>query len=394
MTGGPNAFQEPDRLARLLALSRDLEALPEVGRAISVADWVVEVHRAFAGEARVPESAAATAQLLLLYESSARPGALSELMSAGASSARVVVTARVASSSESRALRARMQALAEKHFPAEAGPSAVISTEVLLSKASDALALEQAKSLGISVALILLLLVAQLGWRDALLATPSNALPVGMILGVMGIAGIPLNVGTSLIASAAMGIAVDDTLHLLARVREARRRWGCLDGALLEALLTTGRPVVFAWATVTAGFLVLALSDFAVVRDLGMLMALCMTLCLLGDVFLLPAMLLQVARRDARRVAVLAEGDPERRGMVRMRTQEPLVYLTGERDFGWGWTEDLSQQGARVRTLSGPLPAGPVRLLWLRGQNGGARGRVVRAGRAGAEGEFAVAFDL
>ena len=394
LTGEPGSFEDPKRLERLLQLQRELEALPEVGRAISIADWVREMNSAVDGKEAIPRTRDAVAQLLLLYESSGQPGALEDLRSHDASKARVIVTARVESSSESRRLRERMTVLSHQYFPDESSASAVVSTEMLLSKASDVLAIEQTKGLLLSAALILGLLFLQLGWRDGLIATPPNVLPVAMVLGIMGFAGISLNVGTSLIASAALGIAVDDTMHLMGRVDETKRRWGVRVGAILEAILTVGRPVVFVWASVTAGFLVLVLSDFAVVRDLGALMAICMTLCLLGDLFLLPAMLLTIGERAPEHVEVeLDVGDDRRRG-VRLRVEEPLMYFTQDRKSGWGWAENLSQEGARVVTREGPVPHGEVRLLWFRGRARGAKGRVLRVAARGEGHEFAVAFDL
>jgi predicted RND superfamily exporter protein len=394
LAGEPGSFTDPKRLERLLQLQRELEALPEVGRAISIADWVREISSAFDGEEAIPRSREAVAQLLLLYESSGQPGALEDLRSHDAAKARVIVTARVQSSSESRRLRDRMTLLSNQYFPDESSASAVVSTEMLLSKASDVLAIEQTKGLLLSAVLILGLLFLQLGWRDGLIATPPNVLPVVMVLGIMGFGGISLNVGTSLIASAALGIAVDDTMHLMGRVNETKRRWGVRVGAILEAILTVGRPVVFVWASVTAGFLVLVLSDFAVVRDLGALMAICMTLCLLGDLFLLPAMLLTIGGRAPEHVVVeLDVGDDRRRG-VRLRVEEPLMYFTQDRKSGWGWAENLSQEGARVVTREGPVPHGEVRLLWFRGRASGARGRVLRVAPRDEGHEFAVAFDL
>jgi predicted RND superfamily exporter protein len=394
LTGQPGSFHSSENLERLLEFERELEALPEVGRAISIADWVREMNSALGEQGRIPKNDDGVAQLLLLYESSGQPGALSDLRSPDASAARVIVTARVQSSSESRQLKETMTALAMKYFPEETGPSAVVSTEMLLSKASDVLAMEQTKELVLSAALILGLLFLQLGWRDGLMATPPNVLPVAMVLGIMGLGGISLNVGTSLIASAALGIAVDDTMHLMERVNDAKRHWGARMGAVLEGIMSVGRPVVFVWASVTLGFLVLTLSDFAVIRDLGLLMAVCMTLCLLGDLFLLPALLMSFGDRSSRRIEIESDVGEERRRGVRLRVEEPLMYLTNDQKAGWGWAESLSQEGARVVTRDGPIPRGEIRLLWARGQATSARGRVLRVAPRADGHEFAVAFDL
>jgi predicted RND superfamily exporter protein len=76
LTGKPGSFHSPARLERLLELERELEALPEVGRAISIADWVREMNSALGEQGRIPKSDDGVAQLLL-PRSSGQPGALS-----------------------------------------------------------------------------------------------------------------------------------------------------------------------------------------------------------------------------------------------------------------------------------------------------------------------------
>ena len=56
LAGEPGSFEDPKRLNLLLQLQRELEALPEVGRAISIADWVREINGAFDGEEAIPRS--------------------------------------------------------------------------------------------------------------------------------------------------------------------------------------------------------------------------------------------------------------------------------------------------------------------------------------------------
>ena len=64
-------------------------------------------------------------------------------------------------------------------------------------------------------------------WRSvglALLALAANAIPVGLVVAVQGLAGVPLNSVTIMVAAIAFGIAVDDTIHFITHWRDERQR--------------------------------------------------------------------------------------------------------------------------------------------------------------------------
>ena len=113
----------------------------------------------------------------------------------------------------------------------------------------------------------------------------------------MGLAGISLDAGTVLIGSIALGIAVDDTVHLLVGYHEGRRA-GAPRAQAVEASLRQSFPAIVQTALVVAlGFAVLGLSGFSFIRNLGLVTAGLMLLCLAAELNLLPAMLL--GDRDA-----------------------------------------------------------------------------------------------
>jgi hypothetical protein len=123
-------------------------------------------------------------------------------------------------------------------------------------------------------------------------------------------------------------------------------------------------------------------------------MALCMSLCLLGDLFLLPALLLSTRGRPHHGVTIEPDIPNNRRRGVRVQVEEPLLYVTKDRQTGFGRTENISQEGARVVSREGPPPGGEISLLWLHGRSGSARARVLRVVPREQGVEFAVAFDL
>ena len=101
----------------------------------------------------------------------------------------------------------------------------------------------------------------------------------------------PLSLPTSLIGCVALGITVDDTVHYLVRYRDERARG--LDPVEANQVCArhVGRANLVTSFTLIAGFLVIALSSFATLRQFGLLSAATMAMCLAGDILLLPAIL-------------------------------------------------------------------------------------------------------
>jgi predicted RND superfamily exporter protein len=94
-----------------------------------------------------------------------------------------------------------------------------------------------------------------------------------------------------IVGSLALGIAVDDTIHLISAFQEDREREGAALPALDAALGRVLHPVVFTTLAVAIGFGVLGFSQFTFTRNLGLLVAGTMGVCLLADLVLLPALL-------------------------------------------------------------------------------------------------------
>ncbi|HEY8494905.1 MAG TPA: MMPL family transporter [Myxococcota bacterium] len=349
LSGPPDHFLQPDVLRRIQAFQREAEALPEIDESVSIADYVALMHRELNGgdpaELRIPDSAEAVGQLLFLYTASSAPGALDEILAPDADGVRVVLKADVPSSVASAELRARLQELAERILPEETRPDSVVSTEILLSRAADVVVREQVR--GFASALLLIVTTVAIGFRSlaaGLHLLLPNGIPLLMILAVMTLARLPLSDATSIIAATCLGIAVDSSIHLMAETRTIERRHGSRRAAILQALLSTGRPVVVTGVLIVVGFLVLVLSDFRPVAELGTFMALAMAFCLFGDVLVLPSQL-RLARGT----------EPAGARPVAVRSGERIgAALLHEDAHGRPHLELLDEQLARAGTPGTP----------------------------------------
>ncbi|HKP13243.1 MAG TPA: MMPL family transporter, partial [Blastocatellia bacterium] len=133
-----------------------------------------------------------------------------------------------------------------------------------------------------------------------LLALLPNLLPIVCYFGLLGWTGITLDITTSLIASAVLGLAVDNAVHMIRRYRQCAAERGAENGglsyeaegwAMWLAILRTGKPMLLANVMLMAAFLIFVLSSFVPVRVGGWLWAVTILACLAADLIFLPALM-------------------------------------------------------------------------------------------------------
>ncbi len=120
-----------------------------------------------------------------------------------------------------------------------------------------------------------------------------QVLPAFVCLGVMGWAGIPLDLVTVMIASIAMGVGIDAAIQYTVRFRlELEAAGGDRRAAVTRSHATIGRAIWIATSIVVAGFAVLALSRFVPTVTFGLFTALAMLMGQFAALTLLPSLFL------------------------------------------------------------------------------------------------------
>ena len=107
----------------------------------------------------------------------------------------------------------------------------------------------------------------------------------------MALWGIPINAATAIIFSVSIGLAVDGTIHLLARFREEIAAGRSTRRGLLAAARGTGKAIVLTYVALMLGFAVMLLSSFVPVQRFGELIAVTVCLCLGATMVFLPPFL-------------------------------------------------------------------------------------------------------
>jgi len=146
------------------------------------------------------------------------------------------------------------------------------------------------RSLGLALAALFVLFWRLLGrpWPAAKALVP-NLWPVAVLLGGMGWLGVRLDIATVMVASIVLGLAVENTIHTLARFRDESGRNG-RTAAIVERLERQAPAYLLTATILVLGFGVCGLSDFAPLAHFGVLSAVAVLLALLCDLALVPAL--------------------------------------------------------------------------------------------------------
>ena len=195
---------------------------------------------------------------------------------------------------QKRAIIEQVNRIVAEEFPARAGrpAGAVTGFFVLLSQLVDRMLSDQWLTFLLAAAGIFLLLAVS--FRSLLVATVAlvpNALPIFVVLGLLGWAGERINMGTAMIAAVSMGLSVDSSIHYLAAFRRRLAAGQPIAAALETAHQTAGRAMIFSTLALVIGFLALTTSGFIPTVSFGALSCLTLTGGLLGNLVVLPVLL-------------------------------------------------------------------------------------------------------
>lgn len=124
-----------------------------------------------------------------------------------------------------------------------------------------------------------------------LLSLVPNAIPVILNFGLMGYLGVPLNPGTAMVAAIAIGVAVDDTVHLMTRFGAESRAHIDEADAVRATIRGEAVPIVSTSIALALGFSVLSYSNFNIVAQFGLLAAATMIYALVADLLIMPILL-------------------------------------------------------------------------------------------------------
>lgn len=294
----PDAIKDPEVLKRMDALSTFIlnQPLP-IGKVVSIVDVLKQISRAVDGEngGKLPDTVEGVAQYLLLYAMGGDEEDLSRMVDRNYQDAVIVAYIKTDNARQMKTMTTATQTEADRLFKG-------MSVSVRVGGGvTNAIALNETMVHGktvnlIQISLLVLVITSFLlrsitGGFLVLLPLATAAL---VNLGLMGMTGIMLSMGTAAISAMAIGIGADYAVYFIFRVREEFQRVGDIREATATALTTSGKAIAYVASAVAGGYLCLTLSLFKVHVLLGVLVALTMVTSSLATVAFLPAVLLRV----------------------------------------------------------------------------------------------------
>lgn len=292
-----DAIKNPKTLQAMEELQRFLESQPNVGKTVSIADFIKRMNQAMHGDDpayfKIPDSQELISQYLLLYSMSGEPGDFDSYVDYGYRSANLTVFLKTDSSAYVEKLVEKIHAFTALHFDQNVHigiggsvPQGAALNEVMV----------YGKILNILQIAAVVFIISSLIFRSVvagMLVLIPLLIAVLTNFGLMGWSGIPLNISTSLTSAMAVGIGADYAIYLIYRLREELSMGTDEITAVRNVISTAGKAILFVAIAVSAGYGVLLLSfGYNLHMWLAILIAAAMITSSLSALLLIPALIL------------------------------------------------------------------------------------------------------
>jgi predicted RND superfamily exporter protein len=314
-TAEENGWHDPDRLKRLNAADKAMEALTHddnyVGKAFSLTTILKEINQALnenrKSAYKIPDDRRLAAQEFLLFENSGSDD-LEDFVDSQFTKARFTMKFPFKDAVHYWPFQKMIKEYFQKHFPdCRIKFTGMIS---LLSRTISNTITSLAKSYIIAMAVITLLMILLIGrLRIGLLSMLPNLAPILLMMGIIGAFGFPMDMFTMMVASIAIGLAVDDTIHFMHNFRRYYEAFGDPEKAVFETLHTTGRAMLVTTTVLSAGFFIYMFASLNNIIRFGFLTGVTLIAALMADYFLAPALMVIVnKKKTAPESKIIASG--------------------------------------------------------------------------------------
>jgi predicted RND superfamily exporter protein len=290
----PGGWLEAEYWPPLESLAERLANQPGIVRVLSPLDLLKKLeqwrHGSDADGYALPKSSQAAHRLLDELGPSVRED-LDRLVSADGETLRLSALVNVMPSSRFMTLKQSTDDALGALPPELAGYATGIVLQLVETQLN--LVDTQLRSFGAAFCTVFLCLwVGLRSWRFTAIAIVPNLLPILAAFAVMAILGVALDPATVMMASVALGIAVDDSVHMMSAYRRERRDGRPSRDAVTLAMAQVGPAMVITTIASCIGFFALMRSAFVPIELFGLLSGVAMIVALAADVLLLPAILI------------------------------------------------------------------------------------------------------
>jgi len=287
-------IQSPEVLNMMIKTEDYMEQYPEISTTQSIADLVEEMNNAMGEGKKIPTSKEKIEQLWFLLDGQ---DILSQLITDELDEG--IIQSKFASS-DSKEMSDFVDYMNEfiKENSTEDCQISITGMPSVYVRMSESLLSSQASSLTIAILMVLIIVGLMLrSFSKGVYATIPIIATIAILFGFMGYAGIALDIATVLVASIALGIGIDYSIHVITHFNHSMKETGDINKALEDTIMISGKAIVINVVSVAAGFLVLLFSQMVPLQNFGLLVALSMVGSGLGALTLLPVILILANRK-------------------------------------------------------------------------------------------------
>lgn len=296
--GEPGGVSNPEYLQHLNAFTAWLRAQSGVRHVYSYTDIIKRLNKNMHGDDpayhKVPDDRNLSAQYLLLYEMSLPFGLdMNDRINIDKSATRVTATLDNITTVEVRNFLEESKAWLRNNTPVamHAKPTSASVMFAFISERNIDSMLR-----GNAVAIVLIAGIMAMALRSfgmGVLSLLPNAVPILMTFGLWAILVGQVGMASATVTATALGIVVDDTVHLLTKFLRGRREKAMTtEDAVRYAFRTVGPAILTTTVILTIGFAVLTASTFKINSEMGQLTAMAVAIALIFDFLFLPAVLM------------------------------------------------------------------------------------------------------
>ncbi|MDP6570810.1 MAG: MMPL family transporter [Candidatus Marinimicrobia bacterium] len=288
-TGEEMGALSPGILLNIQKFKKDLLTIPEINTALTAGDYLSLVNEEIgSGNRELPHTQEEALSFVYQYEN------LESFLNEEISKSRI--TCRISDVPFDRGMAIRDQVITYgKQHLGEGVQIQVTGSTILALSTNRHLVKNLSTSFIIAFIIIFLSMVLLFrSFRLSLISILPNIIPLMLAGGIMGYLGIKLRPSTAMTFSIALGIAVDNTIHFLARFRQEFKEKGSYKEAVSETLFTTGKAVISTGVILSLGFFVLYFSEFVPNHEFGLLATIIIITAVAGSLILLPVLLTTV----------------------------------------------------------------------------------------------------
>lgn len=286
-------FKDPIHLKFLFELEKKIKAKKEFYDAESFGSLMAHINnqmKVSIGEVEqydIPNNKNLISQYLL----SLTRDDYEKYISADFKRANITIRHSISSSSKQKKAMDSLRSFLDQNLPEHI--TYKISARSILNQRSGATIIN-AQSKSIIFMVLIIFVIMSFLFKDlkmGLAAIPPNLLPILGLFASMSLLGIPLNVGTCIVAAITVGIAIDDTIHFFARFKEHLNAGLDVDMAINKTLEDETSPIVITSLSLSIGFSFLLISHMVPIKQFGLLSSIVILLAMISDLFITPFVL-------------------------------------------------------------------------------------------------------